>query len=241
MPLAFKFRKVVSALPAPESLEPDTLYMVRVGSGFDLYVTDAVAAAKSLNIDTSKISDASPAGIALLTAADAAAQLALLGVGCVKISSGSFSLATAKNIAVPTSGYKRFMLVVNNLAHDGGAATRVRLRLFNGATAQGVRQYTTLYTDYTADGTYGNTAAGKNATLELEGDLCGTYNRGVFVKLATHRAATTTNYPVSSPFGGTADYASVLESTQPIDTIQLSWVSGANIAAQGSWTLYGYL
>lgn len=34
----FRARKVVSALPTP--LEPDTLYAVRVGEGFDLYISD---------------------------------------------------------------------------------------------------------------------------------------------------------------------------------------------------------
>ncbi len=34
-----RFAKVVSSLPAV--LEPDTLYLVRVGAGFDLYVSDA--------------------------------------------------------------------------------------------------------------------------------------------------------------------------------------------------------
>lgn len=34
--------KVVAALPDP--LEPDALYAVRVGAGFDLYVSDATGA-----------------------------------------------------------------------------------------------------------------------------------------------------------------------------------------------------
>lgn len=39
---AFRAEKVVAALPA--TLEPNTLYSVRVGSGMDLYVTDATGA-----------------------------------------------------------------------------------------------------------------------------------------------------------------------------------------------------
>ena len=38
--MTFRIDKVVAALPA--QLEPDTLYAVRVGAGFDLYMTDAL-------------------------------------------------------------------------------------------------------------------------------------------------------------------------------------------------------
>lgn len=37
-----RVEKVVASLPDP--LEPDTIYYVRVGQGFDLYVTDATGA-----------------------------------------------------------------------------------------------------------------------------------------------------------------------------------------------------
>ena len=44
-----RFAKVVAALPA--TLAPNTLYMVRVGSGFDLYVSDATGSvAHPINI-----------------------------------------------------------------------------------------------------------------------------------------------------------------------------------------------
>ena len=47
--MAAKFRKVVAALPDP--LEPDTLYFVRVGTGFDVYVSDATGSiAHTLNL-----------------------------------------------------------------------------------------------------------------------------------------------------------------------------------------------
>jgi hypothetical protein len=43
-----RFEKVVSTLP--ETLTPDTLYMVRVGAGFDFYVSDSTGAvAHALN------------------------------------------------------------------------------------------------------------------------------------------------------------------------------------------------
>jgi hypothetical protein len=47
----FNARKVVAALPAQDDLEPSTLYCVRVGTGFDLYVTteNAPVLAKRLN------------------------------------------------------------------------------------------------------------------------------------------------------------------------------------------------
>lgn len=35
----FHIEKIVSALPA--TLVPDTVYMIRTGAGFDLYVSDA--------------------------------------------------------------------------------------------------------------------------------------------------------------------------------------------------------
>jgi hypothetical protein len=35
----FHIEKIVSALPA--TLAPDTVYMIRTGAGFDLYVSDA--------------------------------------------------------------------------------------------------------------------------------------------------------------------------------------------------------
>ena len=38
MPL-IRFEKVVASLPS--KLEPNTIYFVRVGTGFDLYVSDA--------------------------------------------------------------------------------------------------------------------------------------------------------------------------------------------------------
>src|SRR5574343_1510435 len=44
---AIKFHKVVSSLPG--TLEADTMYMVRVGAGFDLYMTDSSGVAKELN------------------------------------------------------------------------------------------------------------------------------------------------------------------------------------------------
>lgn len=44
----FKAHKVVSSLPS--TLEPDTIYLVRVGVGFDLYCSDATGSiAHSLN------------------------------------------------------------------------------------------------------------------------------------------------------------------------------------------------
>lgn len=46
----FRAEKVVSALPS--TLEPDTIYFVRTGEGFDIYVSDATgAAAHPLNAD----------------------------------------------------------------------------------------------------------------------------------------------------------------------------------------------
>lgn len=37
-----KFRKEVSQLPA--TLEPDTIYAIRTGAGFDLYISDSTGA-----------------------------------------------------------------------------------------------------------------------------------------------------------------------------------------------------
>lgn len=39
----FRAEKVVSALPA--ELEPDTIYFVRTGAGFDIYVSDTTGSA----------------------------------------------------------------------------------------------------------------------------------------------------------------------------------------------------
>lgn len=50
----FRIAKVVSALPG--TLVADTLYIVRVGDGVDLHVTDSTAQAKPLNAATTVIS-----------------------------------------------------------------------------------------------------------------------------------------------------------------------------------------
>ncbi|HHA18783.1 MAG TPA: hypothetical protein ENK70_03665 [Methylophaga sp.] len=47
----FRIEKVISTLPDP--LSPNTIYLVRVGEGFDLYVSDATGSiAHSLNAST---------------------------------------------------------------------------------------------------------------------------------------------------------------------------------------------
>jgi hypothetical protein len=49
---AIRFTKVVANLPA--TLEPNTLYLVRVGAGFDLYASDMTGSvAYLINKDTS--------------------------------------------------------------------------------------------------------------------------------------------------------------------------------------------
>lgn len=57
---AVKFKKFVTALPS--TLEPNTMYFVRVGGGFDLYVTNNLGfvAAYPLNQNTSTQDQAPP-------------------------------------------------------------------------------------------------------------------------------------------------------------------------------------
>jgi len=46
-----RFKKVIGNLPA--QLEPDTVYAVRTGTGFDLYISDATGSvAHGLNLST---------------------------------------------------------------------------------------------------------------------------------------------------------------------------------------------
>lgn len=47
--MTFKVFKEVSALPALGALEPNAAYMVRVGAGFDFYITNASGTPISLN------------------------------------------------------------------------------------------------------------------------------------------------------------------------------------------------
>lgn len=56
----FKFAKVVSSLPG--TLDADTIYAVRVGEGFDLYVSDSTgSAAHQVNRRNPKITVSSTA------------------------------------------------------------------------------------------------------------------------------------------------------------------------------------
>jgi hypothetical protein len=50
-----KFTKVVSSLPSP--LTPDTIYLVRTGAGFDLYVTDTTGSIAYTTNAVSKAGD----------------------------------------------------------------------------------------------------------------------------------------------------------------------------------------
>lgn len=51
-----RFHKVIASLP--ESISPNTLYFVRVGSGFDLYTSDATGQiAHKLNIPESGLKE----------------------------------------------------------------------------------------------------------------------------------------------------------------------------------------
>lgn len=54
--MKYRAEKVVSALPAP--LEPDTVYFVRSGLGFDIYVTDQTASV-AFQTNTQSINDLS--------------------------------------------------------------------------------------------------------------------------------------------------------------------------------------
>jgi hypothetical protein len=53
----FLARKVVAALPAQDDLTPSTLYCVRVGAGFDLYVTTENTPVIARALNPSDISD----------------------------------------------------------------------------------------------------------------------------------------------------------------------------------------
>lgn len=72
----FKAAKVVAALPA--TLEADTVYFVRVGSGFDIKVTNGTGTIVALDLNQLV---ASAFGKLLLNASDAAAARGSLGLG----------------------------------------------------------------------------------------------------------------------------------------------------------------
>lgn len=56
----FRVEKVISSLPG--TLHPDTIYLVRTGLGFDLYVTDGTGAiAYSLNVPGGSVEETGPA------------------------------------------------------------------------------------------------------------------------------------------------------------------------------------
>lgn len=54
-----KFQKIVSSLP--ESLAADTIYFVRVGAGFDLYVTNKTGTIVAYALNTNKVTDVATA------------------------------------------------------------------------------------------------------------------------------------------------------------------------------------
>ena len=52
--MTFKIFKEVATLPAAGSLQPDAIYAVRVGAGFDLYVTNVDSVAIPINVPALK-------------------------------------------------------------------------------------------------------------------------------------------------------------------------------------------
>lgn len=81
------FAKVVSALPS--SLDPDTLYFVRVGSGFDVYLTNTNATPSAFSLNApSVVIGGYPVNTSGLSVGDV---LSFTGSGWTNISQGNIT------------------------------------------------------------------------------------------------------------------------------------------------------